>query len=98
MAKQLNISKTYVFNAVKKHKETGKFVDDKCSRRPRELRKRDQRHLKQFFKGETMLSVSKITKDLRPPPPPKKSIFVKKMKIEINAWEDSPSSALSETL
>ena len=32
------------------------------------------------------------------PPPPKKSIFVKKMKIEINAWEDSPSSALSETL
>ena len=31
-------------------------------------------------------------------PPPKKSIFVKKMKIEINAWEDSPSSALSETL
>ena len=35
---------------------------------------------------------------LRSPPPPKKSIFVKKMKIEINAWEDSPSSALSETL
>ena len=35
---------------------------------------------------------------LRPPPPPKKSSFVKKMKIEINAWEDSPSSALSETL
>ena len=32
------------------------------------------------------------------PPPPKKSIFVKKMKIEIYAWEDSPSSALSETL
>ena len=39
-----------------------------------------------------------IKHNLRPPPPPKKSIFVKKMKIEINAWEDSPSSALSETL
>ena len=35
---------------------------------------------------------------LKATPPPKKSIFVKKMKIEINAWEDSPSSALSETL
>ena len=38
------------------------------------------------------------TAALRPPPPPKNSIFVKKMKIEINAWEDSSSSALSETL
>jgi hypothetical protein len=33
-----------------------------------------------------------------PPPPQKKSIFVKKIEIEINAWGDSPSSALSETL
>jgi hypothetical protein len=38
---------------------------------------------------------------LRPPPPPttpKKSIFVKKIEIEIMAWEDSPRFALSETL
>ena len=28
----------------------------------------------------------------------KKSVFVKKFEIEINAWEDSPSFALSETL
>ena len=31
------------------------------------------------------------------PPPQKMSIFVKNFEIEINAWEDSPSSALSET-
>jgi hypothetical protein len=35
---------------------------------------------------------------LRPPPPSKKSVFVRKIEIEINAWEDSPSSPLSETL
>ncbi len=28
----------------------------------------------------------------------KKSVFVKNLEIEINAWRDSPSSALSETL
>ena len=31
-------------------------------------------------------------------PPLKKSVFVKKFEIEINAWKDSPSFALSETL
>ena len=31
-------------------------------------------------------------------PPQKKSIFVKKFEIEINAWEDSSGFALSETL
>ena len=51
VVKQLNISKTCVFNAVKKHKETGEFVDDKCSRRPRKLGKRDQRHLKRAKLG-----------------------------------------------
>ena len=30
--------------------------------------------------------------------PQKKSVFVKKFEIEINAWEDSPSFALSATL
>ena len=30
--------------------------------------------------------------------PQKKSVFVKKFEIEINAWEDRPSFALSETL
>ena len=35
---------------------------------------------------------------LRPSPPKKESVFVKKFEIEINAWEDSPSFALSETL
>ncbi len=32
------------------------------------------------------------------PPHSKKSIFVKKVEMEINAWEDSPEFALSETL
>ena len=31
-------------------------------------------------------------------PPQKESVFVKKFEIEINAWEDSPSFALSGTL
>ncbi len=35
---------------------------------------------------------------LRAPPPSKKVNFRQKMEIEINAWGDSPSSALSETL
>jgi hypothetical protein len=35
---------------------------------------------------------------LRPPPTQKKSIFVKKVEMEINAWEDSLKSALSEIL
>ena len=64
VAKQLNISKTCVFNAVKKHKETGEFVDEKCSGRPRKLGERDQCHLKWLVKGESRPSVSKITKDL----------------------------------
>ena len=64
VAKQLNISKICVFNAVKKHKETGKFVDKKRSGRPRKLGERDQRHLKRLDKSENRLLVSKITKDL----------------------------------
>ena len=43
-------------------------------------------------------SYTPYNSEFKATPPPKKSIFVKKMKIEINAWEDSPSSALSETL
>jgi hypothetical protein len=36
---------------------------------------------------------------LRPPPlTQKKSVFVKKIEMEIKAWEDSLKSALSETL
>ena len=35
---------------------------------------------------------------LRPPRTRKKSIFVKKSKIEIRLWGDSPCSALSESL
>jgi hypothetical protein len=35
---------------------------------------------------------------LRPPHPKKKSIFVKNFEIEINAWEDSPFSDLSEMI
>ena len=64
VAKQLNISKTCVFNAVKKHKETGEFVDKKRLERPRKLGERDQRHLKRLIQSEHRLSVSKITKDL----------------------------------
>ena len=37
VAKQLNILKTCVFNAVKKHKETGEFVDEKRLGRPQKL-------------------------------------------------------------
>ena len=64
VAKQLNILKTCVFNAVKKHKETGEFEDEKRSGQPQKLGERDQRHLKLLVKGENRLSVSKITKDL----------------------------------
>ena len=32
------------------------------------------------------------------PPPRKKSVFVRKFEIEINAWEDTPSFALPKTL
>ena len=36
-----------------------------------------------------------MTRSLRPfRPPLKKSVFVKKFEIEINAWEDRPSFAL----
>ena len=76
--KQLNISKTCVFNAVKKHKETGKFVDEKRSGRPRKLGERDQRHVKRFDKGANRLSVSKITKDLNqslPEPITSRTVF-----------------------
>ena len=37
-------------------------------------------------------------KSLKAIPPQKKSVFVKKLEIEINAWKDSASFALSETL
>ena len=53
-----------MFNAVKKHKETGEFVDEKRSAWPRKLGERNQRHLKRLVKGEYRLSVSKIMKDL----------------------------------
>ena len=46
VAKQLNISKTCVFNAVKKHKESGESVDEKRSGRTRKLDERDERRLK----------------------------------------------------
>ena len=78
VVKQLNISKTCVFNAVKKHKETGEFVDEKRSGRPRKLDQRDQRHLKRLDKGENKLSVSKITKDLNqslPKPITSRAVF-----------------------
>lgn len=64
IAKQLNISKTCVFNAIKKHRETGEFEDKKRTGRPQKLDKRDQRHLKRLVKDENRLSVSKITRDL----------------------------------
>ena len=35
---------------------------------------------------------------LRPPPPQKSQFFTRKIKIEINAWKDSPKFALSETI
>ena len=35
---------------------------------------------------------------LRSSPLQKKSLFARKFEIEINAWEDSPSLALPETL
>ena len=40
--KRLNISKSYAFNAMKKYKETGKFVDKKCTGRPQKLNEYDQ--------------------------------------------------------
>ena len=77
-AKQLNISKTCVFNAVKKYKETDEFVDEKRSERWRKLGKCDQHHLKRLVKGENMLSVSKIRKDLNqslPEPITSRTVF-----------------------
>ena len=53
-----------MFNAVKKHKETDEFVDEKRSERLRKLGECDQRHLKRLVKGKHRLSVSKIMKDL----------------------------------
>ena len=78
VAKQLNTSKTCVFNVVKKHKETDEFVDEKRSERPRKLGERDLRHLKRVVKGENRLSVSKITKDLNqflPEPITSRTVF-----------------------
>ena len=63
MVKRLNIFKTCVFNAIKKHKETGEFIDKKRTGRPQKFDERDQRHLKWLVKGENRLSVSKITRD-----------------------------------
>jgi hypothetical protein len=45
-----------------------------------------------------VLQVQNNTMMVKAPPPSKKSVFVRKIEIEINAWEDSPSSPLSETL
>ncbi|CAF4418049.1 unnamed protein product, partial [Rotaria magnacalcarata] len=64
VAKQLNISKCCVFNAIKKHSETDEYVDKKHSGRPKKLGEREQRYLKRLVKGENRLSVSKITSDL----------------------------------
>ena len=49
------------------------------------------------FPGEEIDVCDNFTR-LRPPTPSKKSVFGKKMEMKIHAWEDSPKSALSETL
>jgi hypothetical protein len=42
---------------------------------------------------------SSVSNDcFRPPPTQKKSVFVKKVEIEINAWEDSLKFTLSEAI
>ena len=64
VATRLNISKTCVFNAINKYKDTGEFMDKKRIGRIPKLDEPDQRHLKRVVKGENRLSVSKITRDL----------------------------------
>ena len=78
VAMQLNVSKTCVFNAIKKHKETGEFTDKERTGRPKRLGERDQRHLKRLVKGENRLSMSKITRDLNeslPKPITSRTVF-----------------------
>ena len=48
--------------------------------------------------GFLCIMVRKKVFRIKAMPPKKKSVFVKKFEIEINAWEDRPSFALSETL
>ena len=40
VAKQLNISKKYMYNPIKKYEENGEFMDKECSGRPPKLGER----------------------------------------------------------
>jgi transposase len=64
VAAQLNISKCCVYNAVRKHEETGDFADKQRSGRPPKVGERELRHLKRLVKGDNRLSCSKITMEL----------------------------------
>jgi len=64
VAAQLNISKCCVYNAVRKHEETGDFADKQRSGRPPKVGERELRHLKRLVIGDNRLSCSKITMEL----------------------------------
>ena len=98
ISKQLQVCRCCVRNAITKFQEYTKFDDMKRSGRSKSLSDCNIRELKRLDQDDNRLSAAKITTDLRPYPPQKKSVFVKKFEIEITAWEDSPSFALSETL
>ncbi len=48
--------------------------------------------------GRSWHTLLNLSIEVKASPPRKKSVFVKKVEMEINTWEDSPSFALSETL
>ena len=54
--------------------------------------------ISRYYRKDLQMDHQHFSVLLRPPPPSKKSILVRKIKIEINAWEDSPKFTLSEAL
>ena len=64
ISSQLNISRHYVQNPIKKYKETGQYNDFPRPGRPKKIPNRGVRHLKRLVKDDGRLSAAKITSDL----------------------------------
>ena len=63
IAKQLNLSKKYVYAAVRRYEETSEFVDKTRSGHLSKIDERNQSHLKCPVEGKNRRSVNKITKE-----------------------------------
>ena len=64
ISKQLNVSRCFIQNAIKKYKQLGRFDDLKHTGRPKKFSGREIRRLKTLVKGYSRLSASKIWTNL----------------------------------